>query len=209
MSDPQYGNVVDREYDGIRVSDHPPPGWWVGLFWLTIAFSGCYWLYYQWGSGPSVHDEYDAEALAYFEEQAFLYGDMEISNQTIAAFLDRPDDLERGRTLFLEHCQSCHTATGGGDIGPNLTDEYWLHGGELEDIYSTINDGVPGQGMQAWKTRLNPLFIMWLTAYVHSLEGSSPPNARAPQGQKFVPSVPPEPTGTRAGGTGATGKQDR
>ena len=209
MSDPQYGSVLDREYDGIRVNDHPVPGWWVGLFWLTIVFSGFYWLYYEWGNGPSVHDQYDAEALAYFEEQAVLYGDMEISNETIAASLDRPDDLENGKTLFLKHCQSCHTATGGGDIGPNLTDEYWLHGGELEDIYRTISDGVPGQGMQAWKTKLNPLFVMWLTAYVRSLEGSSPPNAKAPQGQEFVPSAPPEPTGTRAQGTDGTGKGDR
>jgi mono/diheme cytochrome c family protein len=100
--------------------------------------------------------------------------------------------IEKGKQLFQSNCASCHRNDGGGTIGPNLTDEFWLHGGESEKIYSTIQSGVASNGMPAWANILTSDNIKDVTAYVVSLQGTNPPDAKAPQGEKIVRTSAPK-----------------
>jgi mono/diheme cytochrome c family protein len=93
--------------------------------------------------------------------------------------------VERGGELFVENCSACHGRAAEGTIGPNLTDEYWLHGGDLTSIYDTIHDGVPARGCPAWGNVLTQEQIVALVAYIYSIRGSDPPNARDPQGEAY------------------------
>jgi cytochrome c oxidase cbb3-type subunit 3 len=93
--------------------------------------------------------------------------------------------IEKGESLFAQNCSACHGKDGEGGVGPNLTDEYWLHGGDVKDVFKTIKYGVPQNGMISWKAQLSPLNIQEISSYILSLKGSNPPNAKAPQGEKY------------------------
>jgi cytochrome c oxidase cbb3-type subunit III len=92
--------------------------------------------------------------------------------------------LAEGKEIFTGKCVACHGALGEGGVGPNLTDEYWLHGGTINDIFKTIKNGVPEKGMISWKATLKPNEIQSVSNYIASLAGTTPPNGKAPQGDK-------------------------
>ncbi|RMD98998.1 MAG: hypothetical protein D6814_06400 [Calditrichaeota bacterium] len=97
------------------------------------------------------------------------------------------ESLTKGKKIFLQNCVKCHGVYGEGGIGPNLTDDYWIHGdGTINAIIHTIRNGVPVKGMIAWKNYLRPQQILEVGSYVLSLRGSNPPNAKAPQGKKVT-----------------------
>jgi len=180
--------VFEHEYDGIREYDNPLPGWWLFLFWATILFSAWYLVYYQMGHGETVQQQYDREMLALYDlqtKQLLKLGP--IDDEMIAGFSGKSDMMASAKGLFAQRCAVCHGQYAQGNIGPNLTDDYWLYGGTPTQIYHTITEGVPAKGMISWKTQLPTGQILALSAYVGTLHGSNPQSPKAPQGELFKP----------------------
>jgi cytochrome c oxidase cbb3-type subunit 3 len=148
-------HLLEHAYDGIQEYDNPLPRWWVALFWLTIVFTPLYILYYHFGPGPLAHDRYDAEMVAFYDKQAQeLLAMGEITEATLVGLTGDQSMMNSGKKIFQGKCATCHGMFGEGGIGPNLTDRYWLHGGQYMDIYRTVREGVPTKGMLAWERQL-------------------------------------------------------
>jgi cytochrome c oxidase cbb3-type subunit 3 len=181
--DPHDDHLLEHSYDGIQEYDNPLPRWWVALFWLTIVITPLYILYYHFGPGPLAHDRYDAAMVAFYDKQAEeLLAMGEITEATLVGLTGDQSMMNSGEKIFQGKCATCHGMFGEGGIGPNLTDEYWLHGGQYMDIYRTVREGVPTKGMLAWERQLRPAELLAVSSYAGSLLGSEPPNAKAPQG---------------------------
>jgi cytochrome c oxidase cbb3-type subunit III len=174
----------DHRYDGIEEYDNPLPGWWVWIFWATIAFSALYWAYYQVGPGPSVIQVYDAEVKAAAEAQARRAppAPAEGTDAEIAALSRDGARMAEARQTFETRCAVCHGPQGQGIIGPNLTDDYFIHGQRPTDLAKVIGEGVVDKGMIPWKDQLSPAEIRAVAAYVLTLQGTTPPNPKPPQG---------------------------
>lgn len=178
--------MTDHVYDGIRELDNDMPTWWKYLFVVTIIFAFVYIYYYHFtGINKSQDEEYQQE-LKVAEEQMKEYrkhaaNSIDESNVKLADAAG----IENGKILFDENCVACHGKAGEGGVGPNVTDEFWLHGGSLQDVFKTIKYGVPEKGMISWKSQLSPLNIQQLSSYILSLKGTNPTNAKAPQGDKY------------------------
>jgi cytochrome c oxidase cbb3-type subunit 3 len=178
--------LLDHNYDGIQEYDNPLPTWWVTLFWISIVFSVFYAVYYHFGHGKLAVEAYNQDMVAFYElqaEQLLALG--EIKESTLLDLMEDDSMMATGASLFASKCAQCHGNKGEGNIGPNLTDEYWLHGGKLTDIYYTVTEGVPSKGMLAWKNQLGPAEILSVSAYVGALRGSNPSPAKEPQGDLF------------------------
>lgn len=175
-------------YDGIREFDNPLPGWWVAIFWVTIVFSVGYYLYYELGQGESIVQAYDRDMVEYYDLQTkSLAAAGNISEEMLHEMSTNSSLVAAAKQTFGSKCAVCHGEQAEGKIGPNLTDNYWLHGGRLTDIFRTISEGVPEKGMVSWKTQLSPAQMMSLAAFVGTLRGSAPPGGRPPQGDLFDP----------------------
>jgi cytochrome c oxidase cbb3-type subunit 3 len=181
-----------HEYDGIRELDNHLPPWWKGLFYGTIIWSvGYLVVYHVTDNLPLSTDEYNQE-LAEAEQQARALRASRPAEVIDADALEYKADeaiLLRGKAVFTSsNCQSCHRTDGGGNaIGPNLTDEFWIHGGSIKDIFSTVNTGFVEKGMPAWGKVMSQGDVRDVTFYVMSLGGTKPEGARAPQGEKYIP----------------------
>ena len=189
-------SLLDHAYDGIQEYDNPLPRWWLAIFWLTIVFSPLYILYFHFGGGLLDTEKYDAEMIAFYDRQAeqlLALGD--ISEGTLVDLTADASMMNGGKKIFQTKCATCHGMFGEGGIGPNLTDQYWLHGAQLMDIYATVRDGVPAKGMLSWERQLRPAELMAVSAYVGTLLGSDPPNPKGPQGQVTVRVAPAESEG--------------
>lgn len=170
--------VMHHAYDGIQELDNPMPAWLRYLFLGTIGFAFVYLLHYQFlRTGPSSREEYEIEMAA----AAAQYKDVELPAEAIIAITD-PGRLEYAAGVFKENCATCHGDKLQGLTGPNLTDAYWLHGGEIKNVYNTITEGVPGKTMISWKRLLPSQDRLALASYILSLQGSNPPGAKAPEG---------------------------
>ncbi|MEP2024777.1 cbb3-type cytochrome c oxidase N-terminal domain-containing protein, partial [Reichenbachiella sp.] len=148
--------VLDHDYDGIKELDNHLPPWWKYMFYASIVFAVIYlYMYHISGSLPLQTQEYE---IAMAEAQANMSSAEEGSSvdESNIVFSDDPVVLASGKTVYERNCVACHKAAGEGGIGPNLTDEYWLHGGSVQDIYNTVKNGVPDKGMIAWKDVLSP-----------------------------------------------------
>lgn len=176
--------LLDHHYDGIQEYDNPLPGWWTWLFVASIVFSIGYYAYYQLGAGPTVIAEYDADVRAAAERQAKLAPPPGAGAGTdeLRAVASDPTAMAKAKEIFGTRCMPCHGPEGQGVIGPNLADDYWIHGRTLADIRRTIHDGVIDKGMVPWKDQLSPKEIDALAAYVGTLAGTNPPNPKPPQG---------------------------
>lgn len=177
--------LLDHAYDGIQEYDNPMPRWWVWIFWATIAFSLLY-FFDPTGRirGPGRVKEYQQQ-LADAEKRW-----PKSAGVDAAALLAAASDaktIAAGKTVFASTCTPCHGPDGGGVIGPNLTDAYWLHGGSLPEIYKTIDEGVLAKGMPNWGKMLKPEQVKAVAIYVKSLAGTKPANPKAPQGDKVDP----------------------
>lgn len=173
-------------FDGIVEQNNPLPGWWVGTFYLTVLFAFLYFAYYQLGPGPSLLDEYQSE-LAAIEKKNNPQGSapaVVIDEESLKKRLSERGLAQTGKTSFDAKCSSCHGINGEGGIGPNLTDDYWIHGSKLLSIYKIIKDGVADKGMPPWGALLKEEEILQLVAYVKNLHGTKPANPKAPQGDK-------------------------
>jgi cytochrome c oxidase cbb3-type subunit 3 len=187
MSEGERDRVLGHDADGIEEYDNPLPGWWVWIFWATIAFSVGYYAWYQLGPGPSAVAVYEEEvklAAAREARQAAAAGSP--TEEALRALARDARAMAAARQVFETRCVACHGPQGQGLIGPNLTDEYWLHGGTIVDIRRVIEEGVPDKGMIPWKGALQPQEIDAVSAYIASLAGTSPPNPKPPQGDKVA-----------------------
>ena len=179
--------ILDHEYDGIQELDNPLPGWWLATFYGTIVFAALYLGYYLVGGGPSHKDELNA-ARKEVEQMRAASPEAKSapSEEVLMAILQKPERLQAGAKVFVEKCVACHGAKGEGSIGPNLTDNYWIHGdGKASSIAQIVNTGVADKGMPPWGPLLKDEELQNVTAYVYSLRGTNPPNAKAPQGTEI------------------------
>jgi cytochrome c oxidase cbb3-type subunit 3 len=176
--------LMDHEYDGIHEYDNPMPRWWLYIFYATIIYSVLYMLNVPGigiGKGRIASYERDvAEARERYGEVGA--GALGPGEPEVKAALADPARLEAGRTVFMTNCMPCHKADGGGSIGPNLTDAYWIHGNRIEDMLHTVSSGVLDKGMPAWSTVLKPDQVAAVVAYAVTLVGTNPPGAKGPQG---------------------------
>lgn len=182
--------VMDHNYDGIRELDNHLPPWWKWLLYATIVWSVVYVLaYHVFDSLPLSRTEYETE-LAQAAEQAKMLKAAnpgpQIDETTVELTLDAAA-LADGKQTFLGTCASCHRRDGGGDIGPNLTDEYWKNGGTIKDIFKVVKHGVPSTNMVAWGGVMSPEAMRNVASYVLSLQGSNPENPKKPEGDLFKP----------------------
>jgi cytochrome c oxidase cbb3-type subunit 3 len=180
--------ILDHNYDGIQELDNTLPPWWVYMFYATIVFAVVYLVRFHVLDGDNQIVEYDkavAEARAELKKYKSTAPDL-ITAESVTLLTDAKD-LGRGKAVFKLNCASCHIADGGGSIGPNLTDEFWILGGGVKNVFTTIsNGGRDGKGMIAWNKTLKAADIAKVASYVISLQGTTPANPKAPQGEKWV-----------------------
>lgn len=176
--------VIDHAYDDIRELDNPTPAWFMGLFYATMVFGVVYLsVYHVFGWGMNQDDEYKKEMrVAEQERKAYLASQVDNVDENSVEVDKSPEVIAEGKAIFDQNCIACHGAVGEGGIGPNLTDNYWLHGASIKDVFNTIKRGVPDKGMIAWEQQLSPSKIAQVANYILSLQGTNPPNAKAPQG---------------------------
>lgn len=184
---------LGHNYDGIRELNNRLPAWWLYGFYACILFSVIYlWRYHVSHSAPSSKEEYTmAMQIAEEQKQAFLAKAANNIDENTVAMISDKDQLDAGKALFVQVCSACHGKEGQGGVGPNLTDNYWLHGGSIKDIFKTIKYGVPEKGMKSWKDDYSPKQIAVLSSYVHTLKGTNPPNPKEKQGDLFTESAAP------------------
>ncbi len=179
--------LFDHEYDGIRELDNSLPPWWVALFYITIAFGVVYLFYYHVsGSGLSSQEEYELE-MEKAEEAvaAFVARQGDQVDETNVVVLEDENEISLGKAIYEVNCVACHGALGEGGIGPNFSDEYWIHGGDIKDLFRTIKYGVPEKGMISWQTQLRPAEMQRVASYILTFQGTNPPNGKAPEGELY------------------------
>lgn len=186
--------VLDHNYDGIRELDNRLPPWWLYGFYITIVFAGIYLLRYEVFDGVKQAQEFEIEmeeARLAVEEYKKTAKNM-VDASTVEILTD-PADLAVGMNIFNQSCVACHKADGGGGIGPNLTDEYWILGGGIKNVFTTISEGGrAGKGMVAWKNELKPLEMAQVASYVLSFQGTTPAEPKEPEGEIWVDPNTPE-----------------
>lgn len=181
--------VMEHKFDGIAELNNPTPAWFMVLFYGTIIFAVCYLLNYEvLGFGKSQEQEYSTEIEQAAEAKIAFLANPKNSASAVNEnnIVQSKDDavIKSGAALFANRCTPCHGEHAEGIVGPNLTDEYWLHGGSIKDVFKTIKYGVPEKGMISWEKSLSAQQISDLANYVLSLQGTKPAGAKAPQGKK-------------------------
>jgi cytochrome c oxidase cbb3-type subunit 3 len=181
-SDPTKNDIV-HEVDGIEECDNKLPNWWLASLYVAIVFAVSYWYVYEQG-------HFAATPLAAYQEEVDRRASEEIAKagpitaESLEKLTSDPAKVARGKEVFATTCAPCHRADAGGNVGPNLTDEYWLHGGAADKIFSTIAQGVPANGMPAWKAPLGLARVQAVTAYILTIKGTNVANGKAPQGNR-------------------------
>lgn len=176
---------LDHNYDGIRELDNSLPPWWVYLFYITIFWGLGYLVYYHMGDwGKNQEQEYIAAIEdAEVQKAAFLSTQADLVDEKSVTILTDEASIAEGKEVYLANCIACHGANGEGNaVGPNLTDKYWIHGGSIQNVFSTIKYGVVEKGMQSWQSQIRPQVIQKVASYIMSMQGSNPANAKEPQG---------------------------
>jgi cytochrome c oxidase cbb3-type subunit III len=183
MNDERDPLLLDHEADGIRELDNKLPRWWVLLFYFTIAFSGVYLVYYHvLGAGDLMVAEYDKEMTVGNKIKGASMAKFESGFDTLEPSKD-PFVISQGQQIFLQLCAPCHQRDGGGLVGPNLTDDYWIHGPKYTDNVKTIWNGVPEKGMITWKQFLKPEQVTAVASYIYTLRGTHPAKPKPPENQ--------------------------
>jgi len=175
--------LLDHDYDGIKELDNALPPWWKYGFYITVVVGIIYLFHFHvWGTGKNPDQEY-AEQMAEGQrlEEQYKARTKDIVDENNLTLADA-DGIAAGKALYTQSCVACHAPDGGGGIGPNLTDNYWIHGGKLSEIYKTIKIGYPEKGMQSWQSMYSPVQMRNLASFVQSLKGAKTANPKEPQG---------------------------
>ena len=185
---------LGHNYDGIRELDNNLPRWWLYGFFACIIFAFVYIYRFHFSdSGKSSIEEY-AVAMAQADEERTAYlkkSANKVDENTVTLITDA-GALAEGKKLFTSSCAACHGPEGGGIVGPNLTDDYWLHKGSLSDVFKIIKYGVPEKGMKSWKDDFSPVQIANISSFIKSINGTKPANAKEPQGELFSEEASPQ-----------------
>ncbi len=179
--------LLDHDYDGIQELDNSLPPWWKYGFYITIVISVIYMFnFHVLGSGKNPTEEYQAEMeTARIEKEIYEANNKDKIDENSVPMADA-NGILAGRQMYEANCVACHLTDGGGSVGPNLTDDYWMHKGSLNDIYNTIKTGYPDKGMQAWISKFNPKEISQIASYIKTLRGTKPVNGKLPQGDIYT-----------------------
>ena len=180
--------LLSHDYDGIRELDNNLPPWWVYLFYGCIAFAAIYLVRFEIMGGDNQEMELKKElAQAKIDVAEYMKTAPDLMDEKTVTLLTDPADLAIGKTIFTTNCAACHRADAGGQIGPNLTDDHWILGGGIKNLFHTVtNGGRDGKGMISWKGTLKPKEIQKVTSYILSLQGSNPKDPKAPDGEVWV-----------------------
>lgn len=180
--------LLDHNYDGIQELDNSLPPWWKYGFYLTIVVSFIYIYRYHVGhTGLSQNEEFVAEMQKGEEDKAaYLAQAANKVDETNVTLLTDAAAIASGKDVYVKNCAACHVADGGGNVGPNLTDDYWLHGGSIADVFKSVKYGWQDKGMKSWKDDLSPGQIQQVASYIKSLKGTKPAAPKAPQGDIYV-----------------------
>jgi cytochrome c oxidase cbb3-type subunit III len=189
-NDFQAPKLLEHEADGIKELDNLLPRWWVWLFNITIVFAPAYLLYYHvFGMGDLQAAEYTKEWQRGEEIKSVAITKFEAGIATLEPAKDQVV-IGQGRQLFLTYCAPCHRPDAGGLVGPNLCDDYWIHGSNYVDNVKTIINGVPAKGMLTWRGVLNPDQIKAVSSYIYTLRGSNPKNPKPAENTVQAPTGP-------------------
>jgi cytochrome c oxidase cbb3-type subunit III len=181
--------VLEHSYDGIQEYDNPLPGWWRAIFYASIVFALGYWIWYHAGGpGQSELAEYAAARKAYDDDRANdQASEGSVSDVTLSARAGDATAVEHGRGVFTKYCASCHTDSGKGLVGPNLTDEFQKHGASRADLFKTVSGGIAGTAMIAWGQTLKGDELIDVVAFVSTLRGTNVPDGKAAEGNRVGP----------------------
>jgi cytochrome c oxidase cbb3-type subunit 3 len=187
----EFEDKVLHELDGIKEYDNPMPGWLMAIWWGSLLFAAAYLIFYalSFGEGSMEAEYRQATQQAVTAVDAYFAANPLVppSPAQMLAGAGDPAVLAAGRARFTKTCAPCHGERAQGLIGPNLTDDRWIHGGTVEQIFQSVAKGWPAKGMPPWGRALKPEELTALVSYVRSIQGSNPPNARAPEGERVVP----------------------
>jgi cytochrome c oxidase cbb3-type subunit 3 len=180
--------LLDHDYDGIKELDNQLPPWWLYLFYGGIVFAAVYLIRYEVMDGDNQETELRKEmAQAKIDVAKYMLTAPDMMSEKDVTKLTDAASLASGKAIYTTNCAACHRADGGGQIGPNLTDDHWVFGGDVKNLFHTItNGGRDGKGMVAWKATLKPTEIQEVASYVLSLQGSNPKDPKAPDGELWV-----------------------
>lgn len=180
--------ILDHNYDGIKELDNNLPPWWIYSFYISIVFAVVYMARYHIFNADDQFDEYEieyAEANRAIEE--YKKNAKGLVDANTVELLTDTADLNAGKAIYEANCVACHMADGGGGIGPNLTDDYWILGGGIKNVFNTVAEGGrSGKGMVAWKQSLKPLEMAQVSSYVLQFVGTTPANPKDPEGDIWV-----------------------
>lgn len=180
--------LLEHDYDGIKELDNNLPPWWVYLFYACIIFGVVYMVRFEVLGADNQEMELKKEvAQAKIDIAEYMKTAPDMMDEKTVTLLTDPADLDAGKEIFTTNCAACHRADAGGQIGPNLTDDQWILGGGIKNVFHTlVNGGRDGKGMISWKGTLKPKEMQKVASYILSLKGSNPPDAKAPEGEVWV-----------------------
>lgn len=183
--------LLDHNYDGIQELDNNLPPWWKYGFYLTIVFAVIYLVnYHVLKTGDLQGAEYTKEVaqaaidIAEFQKKSAL----SVDENTVKLLTDN-ESIAKGKEIYIANCVACHGKFGEGQVGPNFTDDYWIHGGKINDLFKTIKYGFPEKGMKSWKEDLSPSQISFVASYIKTLRGTNPPNQKEKQGELYIEEI--------------------
>jgi cytochrome c oxidase cbb3-type subunit 3 len=198
--------LLEHDYDGIKELDNNLPPWWVYLFYACIIFAVVYLVRFEIMGADNQEMELKKEmAQAQIDIAEYKKTAPDLMDEKTVTLLTDPADLAAGKAIFTTNCVACHRADGGGQIGPNLTDDQWILGGGIKNVFHTlVNGGRDGKGMISWKGTLKPKEMQEVASYVLSLKGSNPKDPKAPEGEIWVDENAPKTDATTAAVTDTT-----
>jgi cytochrome c oxidase cbb3-type subunit III len=176
--------MLQHPHDGIYELDNRLPPWWINMFFLTIIWAVGYMYYYHWGgNGVSQKEEYQQEMETAKKQIAVaLAGKANAIDESNVTLVSESGALGEGELIFKNSCAACHGQLGEGGVGPNFTDDNWIHGGGIKNLFKVIKYGVPEKGMISWQSQLKPADMQKVASYILTLRGTNPPNPKDPQG---------------------------
>jgi len=178
--------LLDHDFDGIKELNNKIPPWFMAVFFITIIWAVIYMVdFHILGSGNVQEDEYAEEVQVAALAREILNRSGALVNEETVTLLDDAAALSSGKDIYIKSCAACHGMGGEGLVGPNFTDEYWIHGGGIKNLFYTIKYGVPQKGMISWQAQLDPTQMQEVASYILTLNGTNPPNQKGPEGKKW------------------------